>query len=148
MWVPFWSALAGGLLVLLGQLINHTLSERSKNKSRKYAEETRIAELALEFVNWLETDKQRVFDAQGGPMQGVEHGHPVYKLAAAIRKTRPDLRDDASSLLGLFRDYTDTTRILMPRAQPAEKPGLSDRITGSANEMTGLLSKIVEMVCE
>lgn len=132
---------------MVGQFISHVLTERSKSATRKYDEETRIAELALEMVNWLETDKQRVFDAKGGPMQGVEHGHPVYKLAAAIRKARPDLKDDASELLRLFRDYTDTTRILMPRAKPTEKPDLSDRITSSANEMTGLLSKIVEAVC-
>ena len=148
-WSSFWSAVIGGVLVIAGHVVVHWLDRRGRAADGKEAAEERIAGLALEIVNWFETDTHRVFNAMGGPMPTVEQGHPVYSLAAAVRKNRPDLKDTAGGILVLFREYYQASRMLLPLAKTKqETDDCVDKITNNSNEIMGDLNAIVDAVCD
>lgn len=139
------SAVIGGLIVLAGQWLSHALAKADRVDDRKYEEEARIVELALSVVNWLEMDKHRVFQAAGGNMPEIEFDHPVHKLVAALRRSKPDLADSAAEILKCFREYGDVTRVLIPHSDDKEeRDGLTDRFAAAANRLIELLSGIVE----
>lgn len=147
-WSSLISAIVGGLIVILTQAVTHWLTRSSAAADKRDAADERIATLALEVVNWFEIDTHDVIDAAGGPMPAIRQGHPIYSLAAMIRKNRPDIQENAAQILTLFRDYYQVSRILLPRAAPEEKADLADRITNPANKIMGHLSLIVEAVCD
>jgi len=148
-WTSFWSAVIGGVLVIAGHLVVHWLNRSAKAADAKNTAEERIAGLALEIVNWFETDTHRVFNAMGGPMPTVEQGHPVYSLAAAVRKNRPDLKDTVGGILVLFREYYQASRMLLPRAKTKqESDDCVDKVTTNANEIMKQLNTIVDAVCD
>lgn len=147
-WSAFWSAVVGGLLVIAGHVVVHDLSRRASAADKKEEAEQRIASLALEVVNWFQIDTQLVIAAAGGQMPPIGEGHPVYALAAMIRKTRPDKKDTAAKVLELFQKYYQASRILMPQAPANQRPTMINSVTQPANEIMAVLNEIIEAVCD
>ena len=143
------SAVVGGLIVILTQIAAHWMQRSSQAAGKKDAADERIATLALEVVNWFEIDTHRVFNAVGGAMPLIDEGHPIYRLAATIRKNRPDLRDNAANVLTLFRDYYQASRLLLPSANtPQQQNTHVTTITSNANDIMKELNQIVDDVCD
>jgi hypothetical protein len=147
-WSSFWSAVIGGVLVIAGHLVVHTLNRRASASDKKEEAEQRIASLALEVVNWFQIDTQLVIAAAGGAMPPTKEGHPVYALAALIRKARPDKKETAAKLLELFQKYYQESRILLPQAPANQVPAITNSIPQTANEIMAVLNEIVAAVCD
>lgn len=147
-WSSFWSAVIGGVLVIAGHVVVHTLNRRASTADRKEDAEKQIASLALEVVNWFQIDTQLAVGAAGGPMPAIQEGHPVYALAALIRKARPDKKDAAAKLLELFQKYYQASRILIPQAPANQRPAMINSVTQPANEIMAVLNEIIAAVCD
>ena len=146
-WVAFWSAVVGGLLVIAGQVVLHVRDRFAKKTDKQEADKDRIAALALEVLNWLQADQQAVFQARGGPVASIQQGHPVYALAANLKRSQPALAVVAGDVLREFREYYQVTRILIPMADPNTRVEYADRVENSANRLLEYLGAVVSAVC-
>ena len=146
-WSAFWSAVIGGVLVIAGHVVVHALNRRATKTDKEEVIKDRIASLALEVLNWLQIDQQAVFAARGGPITPIHQGHPVYALAALLRRSQPEMIDVTANLLREFREYYQVTRILIPNADVGARKRYADRVGSAANKLIEHLGVIVEAVC-
>ena len=143
----FWSAVIGGFLVIAGHVVVHALNRGATKIDKEEKIKDRIAAQALEVLNWLQIDQQAVFAARGGPVTPIQQGHPVYALAALLRRSQPEMGDISGNLLREFREYYQVTRILIPNAQADDREQYVDRVGSAANKLVEHLGVIVEGVC-
>ena len=146
-WSSFWSAVIGGVLVIAGHVVVHSLNRRADAAKKKEVAEQQIATLVLDVVNWFEMDKQLVISAAGGPVESIQSGHPIHALAALIRIARPDLTSAAEKLIDKSRKYFDITRILLPAAPQDQRDELVNRFVTNANSIMGILDTVLDSVC-
>ena len=146
-WSAFWSAVIGGVLVIAGHVVVHALNRRATKADEEEEVKDRIAALALEVLNWLQIDQQAVFAARGGPVTAIQQGHPVYALAALLRRWQPQMIEVSGNLLREFREYYQVTRILIPNADADAREQYADRVGSAANKLVEHLGVIVEGVC-
>lgn len=141
-----FGAIVGGPMVILSNFVVHALTRWSAGGDRTEAAKDRIT-LALELVNWLQIDQQIVIQHAGKLAPPMQANHPVYALAAQIRRSQPKLVAIATQLLADFQRYYQATRVLGPPVGATAIQAHVDNVGAVVNSMTASLNKVIEAVC-
>lgn len=104
---------------MAGHVLVDFLQTRREAKNKIADTNERIVSLVYSAVNWFDMDKQVFFNSKGTDVPQIGLNHPVHSLVATIRNARPDLDEQATSLITSTRKYFELTRIYIPTAETA-----------------------------